>query len=163
MALNNTGVGFIKPHDKNILRQQRHTGPTSPCSSVNAHLSGKWASRAPVPPVRCYRTIPRIPIKRQLKTLMINRNRVIGTSGNRVIGKIDRPLELINWKSGSQASSVGVGMLCYNFPFASRGSGGFIFEFCPWCCCSAFRRLSRPSLCPPHAASGHDYCWSGLA
>jgi hypothetical protein len=38
-------------------------------------------------PFRCYRTIPRIPIKRQLKILMERRNRVIGTSGDRDIGK----------------------------------------------------------------------------
>ena len=43
------------------------------------------------------------------------------------------------------------------------GPGGFIFAFFPWCCCSAVRRLSRPSLRPPHAAFGHHYCWRGVA
>lgn len=71
MALHNAGVGLIRPQDKNVLRQQWHTVTNFPLFKCERSSIRKMGlSKPPSHPFRCYRTIPGLPIKRQLKILI---------------------------------------------------------------------------------------------
>jgi hypothetical protein len=64
-------------------------------------------------------------------------------------------------KGASRGQRQGIGLFHLNGLYAPAGirvRSGFSFAFCAQCCCSAFRRLSRPPLRPPHAA--FCYGWS---